>query len=248
MIQKPADRDSEQHLKLALVQTPLKALLEKLQADVDSLTERVGKMQGLVGMGGGAAASLQAIHTRVGQYNGHGRQTGEPHKPAALKGYEPIDDNAPTSNLGLAESQTQVQGAAVAGGANQAAARGNLAVGDGEAKIDDLLAQINPQKPALIETNADDDNTLKAIVEDLEVKVESLKSNVLDLENMVLGTSKMVPIPVKPPSANETTSSLASRANVLDLEVASLRTRVASLEQAVTGEQQAHEAGAAAAA
>merc|ERR1712060_920405 len=85
-----------------------------------------------------------------------------------------------------------------------------------------------------------EDDTLKAIVEDLENKVEGLKSSTLDLENMVLGTNHVKPVSGKPANDTESSNSLATRATILELEVASLRTRVASLEQSVTGSQTAH--------
>merc|ERR1712217_55845 len=88
---------------------------------------------------------------------------------------------------------------------------------------------------AFLEIQNSEDDTLEDMVEDLEGKVEWLKSSTLDLENMLLGTNEVTAINLPPKNDTESMNSLASRATILEMEVASLKSRVSSLDQAVTG-------------
>lgn len=237
MIQRPTDKDGGVTVKLALVQTPLKSRLENLQAEVQSMTDRVAALSGQVGLAAPAAAALQAIKIRV-SHRGTADSNTAPKAPAPRK---------------ISELSSQVKIGAPSREASEVSGFVPLQLPGHARKASEVEKFENIDKhversefPMLVEVGNDEDGTLKTIIEDLEVKCEDLKSKVLDLENMVLGTNALEPVATKP-SGNETSSSLASRATIIELEVASLRTRLSSLEQAVTGTQTAH-AGAAAAA
>lgn len=206
MIQKPAEP-----VNLALAQTPLKSKLENLQADVESLTKRVTALQGLAGVTAAEPAALQAVGARVGQLD---HATGKLSSIRAPIGHVLVEQ--PHRKLGLL---------------------GKPYVKAKHENFDEIVKNTKRKFPVLMEVDndADDDGTLKAIIEELEAKIETLKSNVLNLENIVMGTNSVTPVAAKL-EGNETTSSLASRATIIELNVASLRTNVASLETAMTGD------------
>jgi len=221
MIQKPvhhAEQVPPASLASAGVTTPLKAKLEGLQADIEALTARVKTLQGLVGMKAPEPVALQA-GTKVGQFP----QFHVAESLDELKGFMPVDADH-NKRKGLPGTKY-------------------VEHDHKHRNIDDVVKKIKKEFPAFIEADEDgDDNTLKGIVEALEVKVQDLNSKVLDLGNMVLGATWTDPIAAKLAAGNGTKTSLASRAEVIDMEVASLRTHVASLEQAVTGTQTVHAA------
>jgi len=233
MIQKPADKDSAEPGKLALMQAqaPLTQQLETLQADTQELIDRVGALSGQVGLAApAAAAALQSVRRKVSTpprapQPAAARVPTPPRappaaavkapEPVALPGLVPMDPSEPKIHAYGKGSPSELE------------------------KFEDIVKDVERKNfPVLMDVSQVDDGTLKTIVEDLEVKIEDLKSKVLDLENMVSGTNHVAPV-VSKPAGNETSSSLASRATVIELEVASLRTRVSSLEQTVSGSQTA---------